>query len=69
MSIRVVGGVTWFNDEMVRKVGNGLTTSFWKDIWVGSSSHRSAFPRLYSLSIQKEASIADIWSPEVCLGL
>lgn len=50
-----------FINQMVRRVGNGESTSFWKDIWVGAISLKSAFPRLYALYTQKDAFAGDIW--------
>jgi len=38
------GGTLWFNSEVVRCVGNGLTTSFWNDIWRGNLSLRVKYP-------------------------
>jgi hypothetical protein len=61
MNLEVFGGVNWFNREVVRKVRNGISTKFWNDPWVGSIPLRDAFPRLYSLSSQKEAVVSDLW--------
>jgi len=33
--------------------------SFWTDMWVGNYTLRVSFPRLYSLSTQKEAMVED----------
>ena len=34
-------GNTWFRfrNWVVRKIGNGMETIFWKDKWVGNSTH------------------------------
>lgn len=40
---------------------NGISTKFWNDLWVGSFPLRVAFPRLYSLSTQKEAFVSEWW--------
>ncbi|PNX79781.1 ribonuclease H, partial [Trifolium pratense] len=50
----------WFSEHVVRKMGNGEQTSFWEDIWVGEVSLRDHFPRLFSISMQKEASVASL---------
>ncbi|KAI8551631.1 hypothetical protein RHMOL_Rhmol06G0201000 [Rhododendron molle] len=42
------------------KVGSGLQTSFWKDVWCGNQAPRFAFPILYSASNQKNASVGEI---------
>ncbi|KAL8494410.1 hypothetical protein ACS0TY_025280 [Phlomoides rotata] len=49
-------------------MGNGMSTYFWYDKWVGESSFRESFPRLYSLCTNKEVKVGesgcwvdDIW--------
>lgn len=54
------GGPNWFNSEIKRKVGNGWTTSFWSDRWRGDKCFRLKYPRLYSISNQKEALVRDM---------
>jgi hypothetical protein len=41
-------------------VGKGLHTSFWRDTWVGDAPLQDRFPRLFSISLQKEASVAEV---------
>jgi hypothetical protein len=53
----------WFAISAVKKIGNGLNTRFWKDCWVGNSSLMERFPRLFSISTQKEATVAEIYGP------
>jgi hypothetical protein len=43
-----------------QKVGNGVTTSFWSSNWIGNDSLKVMFPRLYSLSNQKESKAVDL---------
>lgn len=47
---------------MVRKVSNGRGTSFWKDRWIGDKPLALSFPRLFSISLQKEAKVRDLWN-------
>jgi hypothetical protein len=54
------GCPNWFNSEVVRKVGNGLNTSFWNDRWRGDKSFRLKYPRLYSIVIDKEALVREM---------
>jgi hypothetical protein len=49
-----VSGKNWISESIRRKVGNGVGTSFWNSNWVGGTPLAVVFPRLYSLSIQKE---------------
>lgn len=50
----------WFNSELVRVVGNGLNTSFWNAKWKGDRTFRSKYPRLFSISNQKEGLVGEI---------
>ncbi|KAL6955660.1 nicotinamide N-methyltransferase, partial [Sarracenia purpurea var. burkii] len=42
-------------------IGNGLTTRFWEDAWVGEKPLNQYFPRLFRLSLQKGATIYEIF--------
>jgi hypothetical protein len=44
-----------FSQNVVKKLGNDTHTSFWDDIWVGNLPLKDRFPRLFSISTQKEA--------------
>jgi len=44
----------------LRKVGNGLKTSFWRDVWHGSRSFAQKYPRLFLISSQKEALVGEV---------
>jgi hypothetical protein len=54
-----VSGKNWISESIRRKVGNGVGTSFWNSNWVGGTPLAVVFPRLYSLSIQKEGTVCD----------
>ncbi|GKA62013.1 hypothetical protein Tco_0761532 [Tanacetum coccineum] len=41
------------------RIGNGLRTSFWKDLWVGDSQLQFQFPRLFALESFKDISVAE----------
>jgi hypothetical protein len=58
-------GNDWLSTEIIRKMGNGAHTSFWKDCWLGSAPLCERFPRLFSISTQKDETIANVWSPMV----
>jgi hypothetical protein len=55
---RVDGSSGWFAQAACKKVGNGGTTKFWKDVWLGNQSLQSRFPRLFSISSQKEGLVS-----------
>ncbi|GKC43906.1 hypothetical protein Tco_1061628, partial [Tanacetum coccineum] len=42
-----------------KRVGNGEDTSFWEDVWMGDSTLKSYFPRLYVLETCKNIYVAD----------
>ena len=45
---------------MARIIGNGLNTSFWNVKWRGEGSFRSKYPRLFSISNQKESMVGEL---------
>jgi hypothetical protein len=54
-------GNAWFNEELERKVGNGLKTSFWHDKWRGGVAFKIKYPRLFSLSNQQDSSVGELF--------
>jgi hypothetical protein len=56
----VVPDKSWLSDSIYRKVGNGISTSFWNSKWVGDATLAVVFPRLYSLSNVKDCLVSDI---------
>nr|GEY88882.1 putative RNA-directed DNA polymerase, eukaryota, reverse transcriptase zinc-binding domain protein [Tanacetum cinerariifolium] len=40
------------------KLGNGVSISFWEDIWCGNSSLKSQFPRVYNLDPVRTCSVS-----------
>nr|ABE87613.2 hypothetical protein MtrDRAFT_AC153125g45v2 [Medicago truncatula] len=55
------GGASWFNGEVIRRVHNGLNTSFWNTKWRGEMIFCSKYPRLFAISNQKDAKVAEMW--------
>lgn len=62
MSLEEGVGENWFSSRVVRKVSNGRKTRFWEDKWIGDEVLALTFPRLYSISLHKEANVGDLWS-------
>jgi len=65
MSLERVVGENWIDREVVRKVGNREHTRFWLDKWVGNEALFLTFPRLFSISCQKEAMVGEVWVDRV----
>ncbi|GKE40152.1 RNA-directed DNA polymerase, eukaryota, reverse transcriptase zinc-binding domain protein, partial [Tanacetum coccineum] len=41
-----------------RRIGNGADSMFWEDLWIGEKTLRIQYPRLYSLKLHKDISVA-----------
>ncbi|GJR19676.1 RNA-directed DNA polymerase, eukaryota [Tanacetum coccineum] len=41
------------------RMGNGLRTQFWNEVWIGDTQLRVMFPRIYALEINKDCTVAD----------
>jgi hypothetical protein len=51
---KFVESKNWLDESIIRRVSDGASTSFWSQRWIGDQTLGKAFPRLFSLSIQKE---------------
>ncbi|MCI31360.1 hypothetical protein A2U01_0052572, partial [Trifolium medium] len=49
---------------MVRSVGNGSSTYFWLSRWIGDAPLSLVYPRLFSLSLQKESMVGSCCARE-----
>ncbi|GKB02539.1 RNA-directed DNA polymerase, eukaryota [Tanacetum coccineum] len=51
-----------FKKSFILKIGNGYSTSFWKDRWCGDGSRlMDMFPKLFALESFKDCKISDRW--------
>jgi hypothetical protein len=57
---KVVVGKNWLMEVIRRKMGNGASTLFWSSKWIGEVPLAVAFPRLFSLSNQKDCTVANL---------
>ncbi|GAU28852.1 hypothetical protein TSUD_21890 [Trifolium subterraneum] len=53
---------SWFACNMSRVLGNGNSTRFWLDCWLGNRPLCEQFPRLFSISLQQEGTVSDFWA-------
>ncbi|KAG5569955.1 hypothetical protein H5410_059721 [Solanum commersonii] len=51
-----------FRNNICISVGDGMKTQFWNEIWIGEDSLRNLFPHLYTLSLQNNDTVAQVWS-------
>ena len=51
---------TWFHDNLCLKVGNGSSTLFWFDRWLGEAPLQVRFRRLFNLSENKLLTVAQM---------
>ena len=56
------GGSGWFDDQVLKRVGDGSDTSFWCDRWLGAAPFCERFRWLYELTENKSMSVADLLS-------
>jgi len=55
------GGVSWFSERVLRKVGDGVDTLFWCDRWLGEVPLCQRFARLFELAVDKSISVASMF--------
>jgi hypothetical protein len=52
--------INWISEALEKKVGNGSSTRFWEEKWIGDTVLKEKFPRLFSLSEQKELAVSEL---------
>ncbi|KAK2397838.1 hypothetical protein QL285_059374 [Trifolium repens] len=64
---KVDSGTSWFSQVAIKKVGNGNSTMFWKDVWLGDQSLENRFPRLFGISLQKQSLVCEVgrWESDI----
>jgi hypothetical protein len=55
-----VDSKNWISEVFKRSLVNGVLTRFWYDLWHGDSLLSVKFPWLFSLSLQKEATVSEL---------
>ncbi|MCH87455.1 ribonuclease H, partial [Trifolium medium] len=55
-------GIGWFSQVAVKKLGNGNSVKFWKDVWLGEQCLAQRFPRLFGISVQQDEVITNVGS-------
>jgi hypothetical protein len=52
----------WFAERVSKRVGDGTSTYFWYDRWLGDAPLRMRFSRLFDLSNNKLCTVADMFN-------
>lgn len=55
-------GVPWLKMEVIRKLGNGMGTRFWKEKWLAEGILGDLFPRLFAISNQHNIKVGEVWN-------
>nr|GEV26082.1 hypothetical protein [Tanacetum cinerariifolium] len=50
---------SYWNDILLKKIGNGASCHFWKDIWCDNQPLKVQFPRIFQLELEKNCFIDD----------
>jgi hypothetical protein len=50
----------WFAEGVERRVGDGATTFFWSDPWLGGVPFCDRFKRLFNLSLHQSRTVAEM---------
>ncbi|XP_071708833.1 uncharacterized protein [Rutidosis leptorrhynchoides] len=48
-----------FKSSFTKSIGDGSSTSFWKDSWCGSDCFKNIFPRIFRLESNPDATVKD----------
>ena len=52
--------MNWFEENICRVVGDGRHTFFWYDKWLGNTSLRFKYPRLFELAEDKNCKVVEM---------
>ncbi|KAJ9692984.1 hypothetical protein PVL29_011901 [Vitis rotundifolia] len=58
----------WCWENLMFKVGKGTRVSFWTDHWCGNTALSLMFPQLFALSVQRNATVKDVWDSSLGQG-
>ncbi|GKC19351.1 hypothetical protein Tco_1021501 [Tanacetum coccineum] len=50
------------SSAMKRKIGDGMSTLFWHDVWINDTPLAQQFPRLFLLEEFKNVAVGDRWN-------
>ena len=50
----------WFDENVRRVVGDGRTTLFWYETWIGDTPLRLRFPQLFELAVENECKVEEM---------
>lgn len=55
ISVGEQGG--WMHENLERQMGDGNSTLFWKDSWIGEAALKDEFPRLFNVCLDKDITL------------
>jgi hypothetical protein len=60
-------GSNWFADAVIKRIGDGNSTSFWSEVWIGNQTLQLRFPRIFSIANHKDGTVASmgVWEGSV----
>lgn len=58
----IIKGVEWFRPQILWKIGNEESLSFWHNIWHQNSSLSLYYLRLYAISTKQKSLIKEMWN-------
>ena len=58
----------WCWDNIKFKVEKGTRVKFWTDQWCGNAALSQSFPQLFELAVHRNATISEIWDPNIGQG-
>ncbi|MCI53850.1 cysteine-rich receptor-like protein kinase, partial [Trifolium medium] len=63
--VSLLGGSTdstsdWYSEGIRKKVGDGLMTSFWFEMWIGDTPLKVQYQRLFQVSEQSNSKVGEM---------
>ena len=59
-SIDIIYSIAIIREYVTWRIGAGDKVKFWEDVWVDRSNVKTAFPGLYSISLDKGRKVGEV---------